>query len=198
MGESTGGRETHAARGDDRRTGGGGQEHGRAAAGRAGSAGGSSTPARCTGPSPWRPCGRDRPDERRGPRRARRRGLASSLPPGRVLLDGEDVTQSDPERRGDPGLAVSSPTARASAAGSVDWQRDFAAEHDVVTEGRDQGTIVFPDAFRKFYLTASDEERARRRLAEYRARGESVSFESVLRDHRASATPATPPARSPR
>jgi cytidylate kinase len=65
-----------------------------------------------------------------------------------------------------------------------DWQRAFAADHDVVTEGRDQGTVVFPDAFRKYYLTASDEERARRRLAEYQARGESVSFEAVLRDQR--------------
>src|SRR5262249_23885580 len=64
----------------------------------------------------------------------------------------------------------------------MDWQRAFAADQDAVTEGRDQGTLVFPDAFRKYFLTATDEERARRRLAEYQARGESVSFESVLRD----------------
>jgi CMP/dCMP kinase len=64
------------------------------------------------------------------------------------------------------------------------WQREFAAQNNVVTEGRDQGTLVFPDAFRKYYLTASDEERASRRFAEYLARGESVSFESVLRDQR--------------
>ena len=51
-------------------------------------------------------------------------------------------------------------------------------------KGRDQGTLVFPDAFRKYYLTASDEERALRRVGEFRARGESVSFESVLRDQR--------------
>ena len=57
-------------------------------------------------------------------------------------------------------------------------------EQDVVTEGRDQGTVVFPDAFRKYYLTASEEERARRRLADYLARGESVSFEAVLDDQR--------------
>jgi cytidylate kinase len=66
----------------------------------------------------------------------------------------------------------------------MDWQRAFAREHDVVTEGRDQGTLVFPNAFRKYYLTASDEERARRRVADYQERGESVSFESVLRDQR--------------
>ena len=40
------------------------------------------------------------------------------------------------------------------------WQREFAARYNVVTEGRDQGTLVFPDAFRKYYLTASDRERA--------------------------------------
>ena len=60
----------------------------------------------------------------------------------------------------------------------------FAAEHDIVTEGRDQGTLVFPDAFRKYYLTASDEERARRRLAEYRLRGEAIRFATVLQDQR--------------
>ena len=64
------------------------------------------------------------------------------------------------------------------------WQREFAALHDVVTEGRDQGTLVFPDALRKYYLTASDEERALRRVGEFRSRGESVSFESVLCDQR--------------
>ena len=53
-----------------------------------------------------------------------------------------------------------------------------------MTEGRDQGTLVFPDAFRKFYLTATDVERARRRVNDYRSRGADVSFESVLRDQR--------------
>ena len=65
------------------------------------------------------------------------------------------------------------------------WQREIAATRDVVTEGRDQGTLVFPDAFRKYYLTASDEERARRRLADYAARQEPTSFEAVLADLRA-------------
>src|SRR5262249_14711950 len=54
-----------------------------------------------------------------------------------------------------------------------------------VTEGRDQGTLVFPDAFRKYYVTASDEERARRRLADFAARGEPTSLEAVLEDLRA-------------
>jgi cytidylate kinase len=63
----------------------------------------------------------------------------------------------------------------------VAWQRASATENDVITEGRDQGTIVFPDAFRKFFLTASLEERARRRHAEFVARGEPITLEAVLR-----------------
>ena len=65
------------------------------------------------------------------------------------------------------------------------WQRTFAAVADTVTEGRDQGTIVFPGAFRKFFLIAADEERARRRVADLLARGEAVSFEQVLAAQRA-------------
>ena len=73
----------------------------------------------------------------------------------------------DPGRRGDQAskFIADSPSVRRRL---TIWQRAFAAQHDVVTEGRDQGTLVFPDAFRKYYLTASDEERASRRLAEYR------------------------------
>ncbi len=49
----------------------------------------------------------------------------------------------------------------------VDWQRAFVAQHDrVVTEGRDQGTVVFPEAQVKVFLTASARERARRRQSE--------------------------------
>ena len=54
-----------------------------------------------------------------------------------------------------------------------------------MTEGRDQGTIVFPRAFRKFFLTADEVERARRRLADLKARGEECGFEAVLADQRA-------------
>jgi cytidylate kinase len=109
--------------------------------------------------------------------------ITVTLPPGGVFLDGHDVAQAirSVEVTRSSRFVADSPSVRRRLS---DWQRDFAADHDVVTEGRDQGTLVFPDAFRKYYLTASDEERARRRLAEYQARGESVSFEAVLRDHR--------------
>ena len=109
--------------------------------------------------------------------------IAVTLPPGGVLLDGQDVAQAirSVEVTQSSRFVADSPGVRRRL---NDWQRAFAADHDVVTEGRDQGTLVFPDALRKYYLTASDEERARRRLAEYQARGESVSFEALLRDLR--------------
>ncbi|HEX8203082.1 MAG TPA: (d)CMP kinase, partial [Isosphaeraceae bacterium] len=107
--------------------------------------------------------------------------VAVGLPPGRVLLDGEDVTDAI---RGvavtrASGFVASSPRVRAQLIG---WQRAFAADFDVVAEGRDQGTIVFPDALRKFFLTASPAERARRRHAEFAARGEAIAPEQVLSD----------------
>jgi CMP/dCMP kinase len=72
----------------------------------------------------------------------------------------------------------------------------------LVTEGRDQGTVVFPDAEFKFYLDATPQERARRRVAQLRARGEIVDHNEILsqiiaRDHRDS-TRATGPLAVPR
>lgn len=107
--------------------------------------------------------------------------LEVRMPPGAVVLNGEDVSllvRSIEVTRASSQVAIS-PSVRHCL---VAWQRAFAVENDVVTEGRDQGTVVFPDAFRKFYLTASLEERARRRHAEFTARGESVRLESVQRD----------------
>ena len=105
------------------------------------------------------------------------------LPPGLVLLDGEDVSALIRAR--DVTLAsrhlADSPSVRARLVG---WQRAFAAEYDVVAEGRDQGTVVFPDAPRKFFLTASTAERARRRHAEYLARGEAVDLGAIEGDIR--------------
>jgi cytidylate kinase len=108
--------------------------------------------------------------------------LDVKLPEGRILLDGEDVSADirsvDVTRA--TRHSADSPSVRTRL---VQWQRAFAeAENHVVTEGRDQGTIVFPDAFRKFYLTASHSERARRRHAEFQARGVSITLEDVLKD----------------
>jgi len=109
--------------------------------------------------------------------------LTVSLPPGRVVLGMEDVTsaiRAIEVTRASKYLA-DSPSVRQRL---MVWQRAFAALHPVVTEGRDQGTLVFPNAIRKYYLTASDEERARRRLCEYRTRDEAASYESVIGEQR--------------
>ncbi|HEY2825969.1 MAG TPA: (d)CMP kinase, partial [Pirellulales bacterium] len=60
-------------------------------------------------------------------------------------------------------------------------QRQAAGNDNIVAEGRDQGTVVFPNALCKIFLTASPEERARRRLLDLQARGEKLSLEDVLR-----------------
>jgi cytidylate kinase len=59
-------------------------------------------------------------------------------------------------------------------------QRVLAGSGNIVTEGRDQGTVVFPNADIKFYLTASAEERARRRSEQLRRQGHEVSTDEIL------------------
>ena len=61
-----------------------------------------------------------------------------------------------------------------------DQQRRLAGDDNVVTEGRDQGTVVFPDARCKIFLTATPQERARRRMMDLHGRGEQVSLTQVL------------------
>ncbi|AKT42674.1 (d)CMP kinase [Chondromyces crocatus] len=98
-----------------------------------------------------------------------------------VLLDGEDV--SDAIRT--PEISVGA--SRVSAIPAVRqallaMQRQAGASGGVVLEGRDIGTVVFPDAEVKFFLTAPAEVRARRRYDELAARGVGVSFEDTLTD----------------
>lgn len=111
-------------------------------------------------------------------------GIDAAFPPGKALLAGEDVSKAIRD------VAVTQASrfiADCAAVRSrlVAWQRAFAEADDVVTEGRDQGTVVFPDAPHKFFVTATDEERARRRLGELLAKGAEVTFEVVLADQRA-------------
>lgn len=108
------------------------------------------------------------------------RQLTIVLGPGRVLLDGEDVTQAirTSEITAVTTYAANNPAVRVHL---VELQRQAAEGKNVVTEGRDQGTVVFPDAACKVFLTATPEERARRRLADLRAAGEQVEFNDVLR-----------------
>ncbi len=114
-------------------------------------------------------------------------GFAPALSPGggqRVLLGGEDVSV---EIRTPPmSLGASKVSARPVVrAGLLELQRRLAlapGNAGAVLEGRDIGTVVFPDADVKFFLTASPEERARRRHAELRAKGDAQTFEEVLAD----------------
>lgn len=97
----------------------------------------------------------------------------------RVLLDGRDVTRTIRTHgvTTNTHYAANNPGVRAYL---VELQRQAVGHDNVVTEGRDQGTVVFPHAECKIYLTASPEERARRRADELAARGEPVTFAEVL------------------
>jgi cytidylate kinase len=98
-----------------------------------------------------------------------------------VRIDGVDVTEEirTPEVTAATHYAANNPGVRAIL---VDEQRRAAGEDNVITDGRDQGTVVFPRAQCKIYLTATPEERARRRAKELAARGQTVSLDEVLRD----------------
>lgn len=98
-----------------------------------------------------------------------------------VLLDGEDVGGliRTPE--------ISMAASRVSAIPAVrefllDTQRDMAKENSVIMDGRDIGTVIFPDAEVKIFLVASAEARARRRTAELAEKGIAATYEDVLAD----------------
>jgi len=97
----------------------------------------------------------------------------------KTFLGGEDVTEA--VRASDvtavTRYAADHPEVRRHL---VALQRTVAGGEDIVTEGRDQGTVVFPDAQCKVFLTAGPEERARRRLADLESQGESATREDVL------------------
>ena len=67
----------------------------------------------------------------------------------------------------------------------LDWQRDFGARHGAVMDGRDIGTVVFPAAPVKLFVTASSEARAHRRWSELQARGQDVPLAQVEAEMRA-------------
>ncbi|MBX9788003.1 MAG: (d)CMP kinase [Pirellulales bacterium] len=122
--------------------------------------------------------------------------LRIELPGSRVLVDGDDVTTAirASEITSVTHYAADNPQVREHLVG---LQRLAAGNDNVVSEGRDQGTVVFPDAACKIFLTASPSERARRRLADLAARGESrelaeVLAEQTLRDERDSAREVGP------
>jgi CMP/dCMP kinase len=101
----------------------------------------------------------------------------------RVLLDGDDVT----ERIREPWVSEASSRVSADPGvreALVAQQRRLLGEGDWVAEGRDIGTVVIPDAEVKVFLTASPEERARRRAAELGTDAAVVLQEQTMRDER--------------
>lgn len=111
----------------------------------------------------------------------------------RTLLNGEDVSAAirTSEVSAAVYLAADNIAVRKRL---VELQRQIADDRDTVTEGRDQGTVAFPHAECKIFLTASPQERARRRYEELISRGEQASFDDVLaqqqdRDRRDAARP---------
>ena len=107
--------------------------------------------------------------------------LHLEMPPGRVLLNGDDIT----------GLIRTADVSKASSIVAVQpvvrrrlalWQQQAGEGRNLVCEGRDQGTVVFPHAICKFFLVADPAERARRRQREMAARGEFVDLDTLLRN----------------
>lgn len=99
----------------------------------------------------------------------------------RVLLNGEDVTTAirTPEVASSASVVSAIPGVRAAL---VTQQAALGSSGGVVMEGRDIGTVVFPNAELKIFLTASPEERAARRHADLLARGTTASLDEVRAD----------------
>ncbi len=128
------------------------------------------------------------------------RDAAVEIRDGRTLLNGEDV--SERIRRPEVNDAVSIVSAHGGVRSAlVSKQRNAAARGDVVMEGRDIGSVVVPDALLKIFLTASLEERARRRARDLgtTAPDEVAVVERALteRDHRDSSRESSPLIRAP-
>ena len=108
----------------------------------------------------------------------------SGIPKLQVFCDGIDLSESI--RTPEIGRMTSNiskfPAIRSAL---LNVQRDFGVEGGIVMEGRDIGTVIFPDAEIKFYLTASIERRAQRRCEELKAAGVSIDLEVVRRETQA-------------
>ena len=111
--------------------------------------------------------------------------IAAQLPvafvAGGILLNGEDVSATI--RQETIGMGASQvakwPAVRAAL---LERQRAFAGEHGVVADGRDMGSVVFPDAKLKVFLTASAEERARRRALQLNIDLNSAAYQAIVDD----------------
>ena len=110
-------------------------------------------------------------------------GLDVTFDGGGVTLDGEDATEGIRSEAVSGGrLAGRHPPGVRQAL--LSRQQAFRQPPGLVADGRDMGTVVFPDARLKVFVTASAEERARRRYKQLIAKGISVTMDSLLRDIR--------------
>ncbi len=126
------------------------------------------------------------------------RAAAIELEPGncRVLLNGEEVSDAirAPEIAAAASLAAAIPAVRRAL---VEKQRAIGASSSVVMEGRDIGSVVFPDADVKIFLDADPQERIRRRLAETEGAPEAVAEQTRQRDERDRTRAESPLVQSP-
>jgi len=99
----------------------------------------------------------------------------------KVFLDGQDVTEAirSPEVTEAIAPIAANPMVREIL---TQKQRDMANGHGVVVEGRDTGTVVFPDADLKIYMVASIEQRAKRRYEELASKGIKIDFDKLVQD----------------
>jgi cytidylate kinase len=110
-------------------------------------------------------------------------GLDVAFTPGRVLLDGQDVTLAI---RGEEVSAAASKVAVHAPvrAALIQRQRAFRRPPGLVADGRDMGTVLFPDAATKVFVTASPEARAERRHKQLIEKGLSATIDSLLHEIR--------------
>lgn len=99
----------------------------------------------------------------------------------KVILDGEDISQAiRSEQCGQEASTIAAiPEVRAAL---LERQRSFAEAPGLVTDGRDMGTVVFPDAVLKIFLYADEEERAKRRYLQLKEKQNNVSLAQVVED----------------
>ena len=99
----------------------------------------------------------------------------------KVLLDGQDVSEAirTLEVTNNTFYIARAPKVREIM---VKWQQDIGAKKDIVVEGRDVTTVVFPQATHKFYMDANIEERTKRRAQELRDKGKEVDADNLLKE----------------
>ena len=127
------------------------------------------------------------------------RNLKVEFEPGKILLNAEDVSLAiRTEQAGNDASRVAAmPKVRAAL---LDWQREAARPPGLVADGRDMGTTVFPQAPLKIFLTASAEERAKRRYKQLKEKGIASNITDLAveirerdeRDRSRSASPLVP------